>query len=77
MSLRHEAGGGVRVDVEDDGVGLPPIRRKGGIGLQLMEASADRLNGLVQVGTGRAGGTRVGLSFPNRGASTNPMATAG
>lgn len=59
-------GGGARVCVDDDGVGLhrPEDDDRAHHGLSIMEERARRLGGFLQVGARPGGGTRVRLIVP-------------
>ncbi|GEO39146.1 PAS domain S-box-containing protein [Skermanella aerolata] len=51
--------------IEDDGVGIPPDRRKGSLGLQLIEMFARQINGKAALEGRRGGdGTIVVVNFP-------------
>jgi signal transduction histidine kinase len=52
--------------VVDDGIGLPEVRRAGGLGLGNMEARAARLGGSMQASRGAGGGTVIEWRVPNR-----------
>ncbi len=52
------------LQVEDDGVGLPPDRRAGGMGLRTMGYRAQILGGQLTVTPAPGGGTRVACCVP-------------
>jgi len=56
--------GEVTLIVEDDGVGLPPDRRPGGMGLRTMGYRAEILGGQLTVTAAPGGGTRVACCIP-------------
>ncbi len=58
-------GGLVRLTVEDDGVGLPPSRRQGALGLDLVKAFGEQVKGRALVEPAGDGGTRVTVTFPD------------
>jgi signal transduction histidine kinase len=65
--------GGLRVQVEDDGCGLPPIRRAGrssGVGLWAMRERAEELGGRCEIGVSARGGVRVTATLPVHAAAT-------
>ncbi|MGH3470948.1 MAG: sensor histidine kinase, partial [Nocardioidaceae bacterium] len=55
--------GQLRLEVEDDGVGLPPSRRHG-VGLAAMRERAAELGGSCETGSATLGGTRVAALLP-------------
>lgn len=62
-----EIGNGVRVSIEDDGVGVPGVPRDGTdnhFGLQIMHERARRLRATLAVDARPGGGTRVRLDLP-------------
>jgi two-component system nitrate/nitrite sensor histidine kinase NarX len=60
---------GIDVTVEDDGCGIDPQAvPRGHYGLNIMGERAASLGGVIEIGPGRNGGTRVRLTFPNRDA---------
>jgi two-component sensor histidine kinase len=64
LSLAGE--GLVSLRIEDDGIGLPPSRRRGALGLQLIEMLAQQVRGSVVLGNRADGaGTVVGVTFPD------------
>ncbi len=66
-------GGGVfRVEVTDDGIGLPPVRRAG-VGLASMAERATELGGTCRVEALPGGGTRVSASLPLPTNQTNDL----
>jgi signal transduction histidine kinase len=60
------AGDELRVVVADDGVGVDPAadRRPGALGLRNMRQRAERLEGGMEIGTSREGGTRLTWHVP-------------
>jgi two-component sensor histidine kinase len=65
LSLAREGATGVRIEVRDDGVGLPPgyqASRGPGTGLALVEGLAGQIGGAVSL-EGDASGTRAVLRF--------------
>jgi signal transduction histidine kinase len=63
MELRGNTGE-LALQVEDDGVGLPPDRRGDGMGLRTMDYRARILGGRLTVAPAPRGGTRVACSVP-------------
>jgi PAS domain S-box-containing protein len=64
LSLAGE--GLVSLRIEDDGIGLPPLRRRGALGLQLIEMLAQQVRGSVVLGNRADGaGTVVSVTFPD------------
>jgi signal transduction histidine kinase len=63
VELRGSAGE-VGLQVEDDGVGLPPDGGGGGMGLRTMAYRAQVLGGQLTVAPGPGGGTRVACCLP-------------
>ncbi|WP_373506837.1 type IV pili methyl-accepting chemotaxis transducer N-terminal domain-containing protein [Thiocapsa sp.] len=60
---------GIDVTLEDDGCGIDPQAvPRGHYGLKIMGERAASLGGVIEIGPGRNGGTRVRLTFPNRDA---------
>ncbi|MBO1077118.1 PAS domain-containing protein [Roseomonas marmotae] len=56
----------VRLRIEDDGIGLPPSRRKGSLGLKLIETLAQQIQGKVEIVRRESGtGTAVSVTFPD------------
>ena len=53
------------VTIEDDGVGLPPIR-KPGVGLNSMRERAEELRGIFIIGGCAEGGTSIRVEIPNQ-----------
>jgi two-component sensor histidine kinase len=57
--------GRLRVSVEDDGRGLPPgfdVNTSAGLGLSIVRTLVEsELDGRLEVGDGRSGGTRVAV----------------
>ena len=52
--------------VEDDGIGMPPKRRQGSLGLRLIEMFARQIKGKAAVEDGPDGnGTVVTVIFPD------------
>jgi signal transduction histidine kinase len=63
VELRGDTGG-VALQVEDDGVGLPPDGASGGMGLRTMAYRAQVLGGQLTVAPAPGGGTRVACRLP-------------
>ena len=63
VSIGVDEDGSLRVDVEDDGAGMPDGTRPG-VGLTAMRERATELGGTCEVGRGERGGTRVRASIP-------------
>ncbi len=61
--VRITLDGGLRLEIVDDGVGLPSERRAG-VGLLSMRERAEELGGTCAVGPGPTGGTRVVARLP-------------
>jgi signal transduction histidine kinase len=66
LALKQE-GGAVRLEVSDDGVGIPPARgARPGLGLHHIQARARKLRGRAQVSPMPEHGTRIAVEFPYR-----------
>jgi two-component system, NarL family, sensor kinase len=63
--LRLSVNGDLRLEIEDDGVGIDGAR-PAGVGLLSMRERASELGGACQIGPGAAGGTRVFVQLPVR-----------
>jgi signal transduction histidine kinase len=63
VCLSLNGSGMLRVEVEDDGIGLPADRRAG-VGLAAMRERAAELGGSCQTGPAALGGTRVAAILP-------------
>jgi len=61
--IRMTLDGSLRVEIADDGDGLPSERRAG-VGLLSMRERAEELGGTCEIGLGPAGGTRVVALLP-------------
>jgi signal transduction histidine kinase len=61
--VRLSLNGGLRVEVEDDGIGLP-ARYTAGVGIESMRARAGELGGSVRLERGERSGTRVLATLP-------------
>jgi signal transduction histidine kinase len=60
--------GELRLQVDDDGVGLArDEHRSDGVGLASMRARVDALGGRIEIGPGRNGGTSVAVILPAHG----------
>jgi signal transduction histidine kinase len=57
------SGAALRIEVEDDGVGLP-VSRRSGVGLLSLRERAEELGGTCAVAASAAGGTRVAALLP-------------
>jgi len=68
VSWKHKVGGGWRLTVTDDGVGMPtgpqPKRKDGGLGQRLIEAFAKQAGGTLTT-VSDAGGTHVTMDLPD------------
>jgi signal transduction histidine kinase len=62
-TVRLALDGDIRLEIADDGVGLPPALRSG-VGLQSMRERAEELGGECRVEARPAGGTRVVVRLP-------------
>jgi PAS domain S-box-containing protein len=72
VRLRMNGGGRMRLSIEDDGIGLPPTRRAGSLGLRLVEMLARQIRATATVEPRHGGeGTLVVLTF------SDPVATPG
>jgi signal transduction histidine kinase len=56
--------GRLRLTVEDDGVGLPRVRKKNGMGLNNMQVRAKLIGGRLEIRRRRHGGTTVLCELP-------------
>lgn len=65
VRLRAAGNGSMHLTVEDDGVGLSEERRKGSLGLDLIEIFARQIGGKASIEPGRDRGTRVDVAFPH------------
>ncbi|WP_052214713.1 sensor histidine kinase [Belnapia sp. F-4-1] len=66
VELHAEAGGQMRLLIEDDGAGMPTERRAGSLGLRLVEMLAKQVRGRAVMEAGRGGqGTAVAVIFPD------------
>jgi PAS domain S-box-containing protein len=65
VELHPKGGGLMALRIEDDGIGMPPKRREGSLGLRLIEMFAQQIKGKA-VMEGRSGGdgTMVVVTFP-------------
>lgn len=63
VRLAPTGGGAMRLEVEDDGVGMPDGRRPGSMGLDLIAGFAEQVRGRAAFGPGRRGGTRLTVDF--------------
>jgi two-component sensor histidine kinase len=66
VTLRKVGKDGLRLSVEDDGVGMPSSRREGALGLNLIQTFAKQIGGTSQIDPGPERGTSVAVTFPNR-----------
>ena len=65
VKLHAKGGGLMTLIVEDDGIGMPPKRRAGSLGLRLIEMFGRQTNGKVVMEGGSGGdGTKVLVTFP-------------
>jgi two-component sensor histidine kinase len=66
VELRAISGGQTRLLIEDDGVGMSDDRRRGSLGLRLIEMFAKQVKGNAAMEAGRGGrGTAIAVTFPN------------
>ncbi|WP_147465065.1 sensor histidine kinase [Teichococcus wenyumeiae] len=66
VNLSLPDGGLARLRIEDDGIGLPPSRRQGALGLKLIETLAQQIQGKVELVSRQDGtGTAVSVTFPD------------
>ncbi|MFC7557285.1 sensor histidine kinase [Pseudoroseomonas wenyumeiae] len=66
VDLSLADGGLARLRIEDDGIGLPPSRRQGALGLKLIETLAQQIQGKVELVSRQDGtGTAVSVTFPD------------
>ncbi|WP_043343967.1 sensor histidine kinase [Belnapia moabensis] len=66
VELHAEAGGQMRLLVEDDGAGMSVEHRTGSLGLRLVEMFAKQVKGRATMEAGRGGqGTAVAVIFPD------------
>lgn len=63
VCISHDRNGELRLEVEDDGVGMPP-RRRHGVGLAAMRERASELGGTCEAGPSALGGTRIAALLP-------------
>ena len=54
----------LEVSVTDDGIGLGPGRRRGGLGLRGIEERVKELNGVVKISSSAGGGTTLAIRLP-------------
>lgn len=54
----------LRLEVVDDGVGLPPVPRDGGVGLQSIRDRVQELDGTCTIADDPAGGVRLSVLLP-------------
>jgi signal transduction histidine kinase len=65
-----DAPGGMRLEIADDGVGMPAGGRGGGHGLRSMHGRAETIGAHLHIGPGPGGrGTSVALALPHPGGS--------
>jgi signal transduction histidine kinase len=65
VSLRRTADAAVRLEIADDGVGLPAgAERSPGLGLHHIAARGRKLGGRARVESPPGGGTRIVVEFP-------------
>jgi PAS domain S-box-containing protein len=65
VELHAKGGGLMTLRIEDDGIGMPPKRREGSLGLRLIEMFGRQINGKVVMEGGSGGnGTKVVVTFP-------------
>lgn len=67
----RETGGGLRLEVEDDGPGIPPESREAvfdpmfkGLGLSIVKACINAVRGTIELGESPLGGLRVAVWIP-------------
>ena len=65
IRLRRDDGSFV-LEVVDDGRGIEPQRKGGGLGLAHIHARATKLKGRAEIARGSVGGTRLTIRFPAR-----------
>jgi two-component sensor histidine kinase len=66
VELHADGGGTMRLLVEDDGTGMPPERRRGSLGLRLVEMFAKQVKGRAAMQVGRGGrGTAMVVTLPD------------
>ena len=69
-------GGMARLPIEDDGIGLPPSRRSGALGLKLIETLVQQIRRHPTVEHRQRGqGTVVCVTFPDPGTPQDVLHT--
>jgi signal transduction histidine kinase len=67
---------GLQISISDDGVGLPPDRRRGGFGLRGVEERAKELHGTLTIESSPGSGTTIAVRLPEPIADRDEVALA-